>query len=340
MINSDLSSSGRKRGRPKKGAKVYPRISHLDSEMGLNSSRSSSLELFYERIKDIPLLSVDEEVTLAQQIQRGDEKARHKMILSNLRLVFKIALHYNNLGLSSEDLVSEGMVGLVHASEHFLPHKAKFSSYSSWWIRRFMHEAIARNSGAVSVSTYTANKMIVMSKVANDLHEKIGSEASDMEIALEMKMPEHKVASLRMVRKIPISLQASVNDDLSTQFVEILADHSAPIPSKIFEQNALKRELEESLQLLKGREAEILRHRFGLNGYCPKTLVDVGEIYTLTRERIRQIQNSALIKLRKIFNEKAKLRSAQELDENRLERIRSEMLKEFLETRLHDVSSN
>ena len=335
-----LSNPPRNRGRPKRGATVYPKTSRLNPGFGMKSNQSSSLELFYERIKDIPLLSVDEELTLARQIQSGDVKARHKMILANLRLVFKIALHYTNLGLSSEDLVSEGMVGLVHASEKFLPYKAKFSSYSSWWIRRFMHEAIARNCGVVSVTTYAANKMIAMSKVANDLREQSGREASDMEISLEMKIPEYKVASLRMIRQIPISLQAPVSDDSSTQFADILADKNAPIPSKMFEKNALKRELKESLQMLNGREAQILRHRFGLNGYSPKTLEVVGEIYSLTRERIRQIQNSALKKLRQIFKEKAKLCSAQELAEKKLDKIRSEILREFLEARLHDISSN
>jgi RNA polymerase primary sigma factor len=253
-------------------------------------------------IGQVKLLSPEEEVELAARIKKGDKKAREQMIKANLRLVVKIAHDYENFGLPLLDLISEGNIGLMKAVERFDPAKGgKLSTYGSWWIKQSIKRALANQSKTIRLPVHLVDKISRMRRTAMKLQEIFGREPTDEELADELGMSVTRVAQMRTAAIRPASLDAPIGDDETNSFAEVVQDEAANTPYEHLEEKTVTGMLQEMVKTLDERESTILRYRFGLDGGSEKTLEEVGERFGVTRERVRQIQNIALIKLRKMI---------------------------------------
>jgi len=262
----------------------------------------SAIKLYLREIGKVPLLTPQEEIELAARIKQGDEEAREHMIKANLRLVVKIAHDYDGLGLPLLDLINEGNMGLMKAVERFDPAKGgKLSTYGAWWIKQSIKRALANQSKTIRLPVHLVDKISRMRRVAMRLQEALGREPTDAELAEEMDMTPARVAQLRRAAIRPTSLDAPIGDDDSNTYAEVVADDRAEDPYEQLEEKTVTHLLGELIEQLDERERAILRHRFGLDGGREKTLEEVGEEFGVTRERIRQIQNLALAKLRRMI---------------------------------------
>ena len=248
------------------------------------------------------LLTPEEEIELAARIKKGDKKAREQMIKANLRLVVKIAHDYEGFGLPLLDLISEGNIGLMKAVERFDPSKGgKLSTYGSWWIKQSIKRALANQSKTIRLPVHLVDKISKMRRVAMQLQEEFGREPTDEELAEELQTTASRIAQMRMASIRPASLDAPIGDDESNSFSEVVQDENADTPYEMLEDKTVTGMLEEMVKKLDPREATILRYRFGLDGGSERTLEEVGEKFNVTRERVRQIQNIALRKMRKMI---------------------------------------
>ncbi|MHA3770521.1 sigma-70 family RNA polymerase sigma factor [Verrucomicrobiota bacterium sgz303538] len=267
----------------------------------------SGIKIYLREIGQIPLLTPEEEVELAARIKKGDKEARAKMIRSNLRLVVKIAHDYANLGLPLLDLISEGNIGLMKAVERFDPAKGgKLSTYAAWWIKQSIKRALANQSKTIRLPVHLVDKISKMRRVALQMSEELGREPTDEELAEEVGLSASKVSQLKTVSIRPASLDAPISDDDSTEFGEIVGDMEAQTPFEKLRDQNLRDEVSELLSVLDDREKKIIYSRFGLDGGKAKTLEEVGKKFGVTRERIRQLQNIALMKLRRALQKKEK----------------------------------
>ncbi len=261
----------------------------------------TAFKLYLREIGQVALLTPDEEIALAVRIQKGDEEARDQMIKANLRLVVKIAHDYEGLGLPLLDLINEGNIGLMKAVERFDPTKgSKLSTYSAWWIKQAIKRSLANQSKTIRLPVHLVDKISKLKRTALKLQEALGREPSDEELGEEMEMDALKVARLRRAAIRPASLDSPIGDDNST-FAEIVSDEKAENPYKQLEDKTVNDMLYDLIKTLPHREATILEYRFGLDGGSERTLEEVGEHFNVTRERVRQIQNLALSKLRKMI---------------------------------------
>jgi RNA polymerase primary sigma factor len=262
----------------------------------------TAIKLYLREIGQVKLLTPQEEIQLAARIKKGDKKAREQMIKANLRLVVKIARDYEGIGLPLLDLISEGNIGLMKAVERFDPQKGgKLSTYGSWWIKQSIKRALANQSKTIRLPVHLVDKISKMRRVAMKLQEEFGREATDEELAGELDMTASRVRQMRLAAVRPASLDAPVGDDDSNNFSELVEDETAATPYEDLEDKTVFAMLREMVKHLDDREATILRHRFGLDGGPEKTLEEVGKKFGVTRERVRQIQNLALRKLRKMI---------------------------------------
>ena len=262
----------------------------------------SAIKLYLREIGQVALLTIEEENELAARIKKGDKKAREHMIKANLRLVVKIAHDYEGFGLPLLDLISEGNIGLMKAVERFDPAKGgKLSTYGSWWIKQSIKRALANQSKTIRLPVHLVDKIAKMRRVAMKLQEEFGREPTDEELAEEMGMSPSRVAQMRTAAIRPASLDAPIGDDDSNNFSEVIKDENAATPYQKLEDKTVTNMLQEMVKTLDQREATILRYRFGLDGGNEKTLEEVGEKFGVTRERVRQIQNIALKRLRKMI---------------------------------------
>jgi RNA polymerase primary sigma factor len=262
----------------------------------------TAIKLYLREIGQVKLLTPDEEIELAARIRRGDKKAREQMIKANLRLVVKIAHDYEGLGLPLLDLISEGNIGLMKAVERFDPAKGgKLSTYGAWWIKQSIKRALANQSKTIRLPVHLVDKISKMRRTALKLQELLGREPTDEELGEELGMTATRVAQLRTAAIRPASLDAPIGDDESNNFAEIVQDENADTPYQELEDKTVTKMLQEMVKTLDPREATILRYRFGLDGGSEKTLEEVGAKFGVTRERVRQIQNIALTKLRKMI---------------------------------------
>lgn len=262
----------------------------------------TAFKLYLREIGQVKLLSPQEEIELAALIKAGDKKAREQMIKANLRLVVKIAHDYEGFGLPLLDLISEGNIGLMKAVERFDPSKGgKLSTYGSWWIKQSIKRALANQSKTIRLPVHLVDKISKMRRVSMKLQEVFGREPTDEELAEEMGMSTSRVAQMRTAAIRPASLDAPIGDDDSNSYSEVIADENADTPYEQLEDQTVTRMLQEMVTTLDDREATILRYRFGLDGGSEKTLEEVGEKFGVTRERVRQIQNIALNKLRRMI---------------------------------------
>jgi RNA polymerase primary sigma factor len=267
----------------------------------------SSLKLYLREISKTPLLTADEEVALAARIQNGDEKARTQMISANLRLVVKIAQDYSNYGMPVADLISEGNIGLMKAVERFDPEKGgKLSTYAAWWIKQSIKRALANQSKTIRLPVHMVDKIAKMRRISVILAEALGREPTDEELADEVGLPHRKLALLRQASYRPASLDAPIHEGESTEFGEVLSDECAENPLEMLVDKDIHGELDGLLNLLDDRERRIISERFGLTGHEAMTLEEVGFEFGVTRERIRQLQNSALAKMRRALCKKEK----------------------------------
>ena len=267
----------------------------------------SSLKLYLREISRTPLLTPEEEVKLAGRIKRGDKQARAHMINANLRLVVKIAQDYSGYGLPLSDLISEGNIGLMKAVDRFDPKKGgKLSTYAAWWIKQSIKRALANQSKTIRLPVHMVDKIAKMRRISMMLAEVLGREPTDEELADELGLPRRKLAMLKQASQRPTSLDAPVNEGEATQFGEIIGDDRAEDPLEALSDKNLHGELDDLLAVLDQRERRIIDERFGLNGKKPLTLEEVGREFGVTRERIRQLQNVALTKMRKALRRKEK----------------------------------
>jgi len=281
-------------------------LKERDVPAGIGGEDSDTgIKIYLREIGQIPLLTPQEEIELAARIKKGDREARALMIKANLRLVVKIAHDYANLGLPMLDLVSEGNIGLMKAVERFDPAKgAKLSTYAAWWIKQSIKRALVNQSKTIRLPVYLVDKISKMYRVSLQLTEELGHEPTDDEVAEEIGISSEKVSQLKTISIRPASLDAPISDDDSTEFGEIVGDDAAQTPFELLRDKNLRDEVSDLLEALDDRERKIIFQRFGLDGGKSKTLEEVGKEFGVTRERIRQLQNIALAKLRQALSKK------------------------------------
>jgi RNA polymerase primary sigma factor len=268
------------------------------------SEDSNAIKIYLREIGETPLLTPAEEIVLAARIKKGDEEAQQKMIRANLRLVVKIAHDYARYGLPLLDLISEGNIGLMKAVERFDPSKGgKLSTYAAWWIKQSIKRALANQSKTIRLPAHLVDKIARMRRAEHKLTEVLGREPTAEELAGELEVVASVVNHWRTVALRPTSLDAPIGDSDSSDFGEIIGDSNARTPYDNLRDSQMRDELEGLLNHLDDREREILVHRFGLNEAKVETLETVGKRFNITRERVRQIQNSAVRKMRQILDE-------------------------------------
>jgi RNA polymerase primary sigma factor len=277
------------------------------------SDGDSAIKLYLREIGLVKLLTPQEEIELAAKIKKGDKKAREHMIKANLRLVVKIARDYEGIGLPLLDLISEGNIGLMKAVERFDPAKGgKLSTYGSWWIKQSIKRALANQSKTIRLPVHLVDKISKMRRMSMKLQEIFGREPTDEELAAELGTTAARVSQMRTASIRPASLDAPVGEDDSNSYSEIVEDERAINPYDELEDKTVTGMLQEMVKHLDQREATILRYRFGLDGGAEKTLEEVGEKFGVTRERVRQIQNLALRKLRKMIEKLEKSKTKED----------------------------
>lgn len=257
------------------------------------------VKIYLHEIGRVPLLTTEEEASLAERIAKGDEDAKRILNESNLRLVVSIAKRYVGRGLLFLDLIQEGNLGLIKAVEKFDSTKGyKFSTYATWWIRQAITRAIADQARTIRIPVHMVETINRLSKTERALVQELGRQPQADEIAQELNMPVDRVREIMKVAMEPVSLESPVGEEEDSHLGDFLADDDIPAPSDVASQMLLREELNEVLSTLSDREAKVLRLRFGLDDGRTRTLEEVGRVFKVTRERIRQIEAKALRKLR------------------------------------------
>ena len=293
-----------------KQEKESARKTALDSKLLSTGTKNDTMKVYMGEIARIPLVNKNEEGELAKQIHSTDnrqyEDARNTLIKANLRLVVKIAHDFKGLGLPLLDLISEGNIGLMRAVEKFDPSKgAKFSSYAAWWIKQSMRRALANQSRTIRIPVQSAGKISKIKTVRMKLAEELGRDPTDSEIADHLDFSERTVAGLRLADLKTISLHDPIQQGEEGEFQDIIPDRHAMTPDQIIGDVESVLRLLALLDKLEFRERRILEMRFGLNGFRPLTLEEVSQQIGRTRERVRQIQNQALNKLKQLLTDEA-----------------------------------
>jgi RNA polymerase primary sigma factor len=275
-----------------------------EAEVEIEEAKASevstdTLQLFLKDIGRVPLLTAAQEVELAKRIERGDHSAKQAMVEANLRLVVSIAKRYRNQGLPFLDLIQEGTIGLVRAAEKFDHRKGfKFSTYATWWIRQAVARALADKARTIRMPVHVVEKLNKIVRTERNLRAKLGREPNSEEIGLELELLPEEVDQIRRSAQTPVSLEKPVGDEEESEFGHFLTDETAPLPDELAEETMRKEALRGILGSLSHRERRVLELRYGLDGEQPRTLDEVGRTFNVTRERIRQIENQSLKKLR------------------------------------------
>ena len=260
---------------------------------------TDSLQLFLKDIGRVELLTAAQEVELAKRIERGDHRAKQQMVEANLRLVVSIAKRYRNQGLPFLDLIQEGTIGLVRAAEKFDYRKGfKFSTYATWWIRQAVARALADKARTIRMPVHVVEKLNKIVRSERKLRAELGREPSSFEIGRDLDLSLDEVEQIRRSSQTPISLEKPVGDEEESEFGHFLTDDNIPLPDEAAETTLRKETLRGILWTLSARERRVLELRYGLDGQHPRTLDEVGRTFNVTRERIRQIENQSLKKLR------------------------------------------
>ena len=271
-----------------------------------SSHEEGSLDQYLKDISLYPLINREEEVRLAQLIRQNDQEALDKLVRSNLRFVVSVAKKYQNQGVSLSDLINEGNLGLIRAAHKFDETKGiKFISYAVWWIRQAILQALAEQSRIVRVPLNRAGTLHRIGRRASALLQELGREATHAEIADGMEITEEEVAKTMSISQTHLSLDAPMTPGEDNRLLDYLPDNINPTPDEQIFEKALTESIEEALSYLKEREAKILRLYFGLDGSDPMTLEEIGSLLGITRERVRQIKEKALSRLRHVSRARA-----------------------------------
>jgi RNA polymerase primary sigma factor len=260
---------------------------------------TDALQLFLKDIGKVDLLTAAQEVELAKRIERGDHSAKQEMVEANLRLVVSIAKKYRNQGLPFLDLIQEGTIGLVRAAEKFDYRKGfKFSTYATWWIRQAVARALADKARTIRMPVHVVEKLNKIVRSERKLRAELGREPSAAEIGKDLDLSAEEVEHIRRSAQTPVSLEKPVGDEDESEFGHFITDENLPLPDEEAEITLRKETLRKILGTLSSRERQVLELRYGLDGQHPRTLDEVGRTFNVTRERIRQIENQSLKKLR------------------------------------------
>jgi len=255
--------------------------------------------MYLKEIGRVSLLTKDEEVTLAKGIEAGDEHSKRELVEANLRLVVSIAKRYVGRGMLFLDLIQEGNLGLIKAVEKFDYRKGyKFSTYATWWIRQAITRAIADQARTIRIPVHMVETINKLVRISRQLLQELGREPTPEEIAKEMDLSEDKVREIIKISQEPVSLETPIGEEEDSHLGDFIPDEDAPAPADAASFMLLKEQLEDVLDTLTDREEKVLRLRFGLDDGRSRTLEEVGHVFGVTRERIRQIEAKALRKLR------------------------------------------
>ena len=277
----------------------------LKISKSITNRESASLDKYLQEIGHEELLSVDEEVELAQKIRKGDRRALERLTRANLRFVVSVAKQYQNQGLSLPDLINEGNVGLIKAAEKFDETRGfKFISYAVWWIRQSILQAIAEQSRIVRLPLNQVGSVNKINRELNKFEQEHERRPSVDEIADRIDLPEEKVEEAMKANNRHVSMDAPFVDGEANSLLDVLADNNMPMADKALVQESLRKEIDRAIDLLNDREQKVVRAFFGI-GSPEMTLEEIGEKYNLTRERVRQIKEKAIRRLR--HNTKNKL---------------------------------
>jgi len=258
-----------------------------------------TVQMYLDEIGKTPLLTKSQEIYLAKRIERGDEKAKAHLTRANLRLVVSIAKKYAGRGVSLLDLIQEGNIGLMRAVEKFDYRRGyKFSTYATWWIRQAVTRAIADKGRTIRIPVHMVEKINKYYRVQRNLASELNRDPTDAEIARAMDLDVEEIEHIRQVSRRSISLETPVGEDHTSELGDFIADEESESPHDLARSSLLKARMREALNGLPERERQVLEYRFGLTGGQPKTLEEVGERFDVTRERIRQIQLTALAKIK------------------------------------------
>lgn len=274
-------------------------LEEVDLSIPDGVSIEDPVRMYLKEIGKVPLLSGEEEIELARRMEKGDEAAKKRLAEANLRLVVSIAKRYVGRGMLFLDLIQEGNLGLIKAVEKFDYRKGyKFSTYATWWIRQAITRAIADQARTIRIPVHmveTINKLI---RISRQLLQELGREPSPEEIAVEMGQPVEKVREILKISQEPVSLETPIGEEEDSHLGDFIQDDNVPVPVDAAAFTLLKEELANVLETLTEREREVLELRFGLKDGKARTLEEVGKVFKVTRERIRQIEAKALRKLR------------------------------------------
>ena len=260
-----------------------------------------SVQLFMREISRTPLLTAAQETVLAKRIERGDQTANEEMVAANLRLVVSIAKRYRNQGLPFMDLIQEGTIGLMRATEKFDWRRGfKFSTYATWWIRQAVGRAVSDKARTIRMPLHIVEKLTKIMHTESTLRAQSGRQPSSDEIAFDLDMTAEEVESIRGMAQMPISLDKPVGDEDGTEFGQFIEDEKTASPDSAVDDMLRVQTLAKCLETLVYRERRVLELRFGLNGEQPHTLEEVGLVFEVSRERIRQIETTVLKKLRSL----------------------------------------
>ncbi len=287
----------------------------LDLDLkGINLSASDDAESFYysdsygtddpvrvylKEIGKVPLLSSEEEMELAKRCENGDPVAKKRLSEANLRLVVSVAKRYAGRGMQFLDLIQEGNLGLIRAVDKFDHTRGfKFSTYATWWIRQAITRAIADQARTIRIPVHMVETITRVKKVSNQLLHELGRDPTSAELAEAMKMPEDKVREILRIAQEPVSLETPIGEEEDSHLGDFIPDEETLAPADAASRVMLKEQLEEVMKELNERERKVLTLRFGLEDGKSRTLEEVGQMFDVTRERIRQIEAKALRKLR------------------------------------------
>jgi len=272
------------------------------SELDLTVEPSlDSLRLYLRSIGQVELLTAEQEIELAKRIERGDMQAKRHMVEANLRLVVSIAKGYLGRGLSFLDLIQEGSLGLIRAVEKFDHRRGyKFSTYATWWIRQAVTRAIADKARTIRIPVHMVEKLNRVTHVERQLVQRLGREPEPAEIATELKVSVREVRDILRIAQMPVSLEKPIGDDDESELGDFVADDGVEEPFDAATENLQREDIQRALNSLPERERQVIELRYGLRGHEPLTLEEVGRAFGVTRERIRQIENNTLRKLKQL----------------------------------------
>ena len=279
--------------------KAHSKKAIKESEVQKGANVDDPVRMYLKEIGKVDLLTMDEEIELAKRIEDGDESAKAELAEANLRLVVSIAKRYINRGMPFLDLIQEGNLGLMRAVEKFEYQKGfKFSTYATWWIRQAITRAIADQARTIRIPVHMVETINRLLRVERSLVQELGREPTPEEVAKEMNIDVERVREIQKIAQEPVSLETPIGEEEDSHLGDFIPDEDIPSPQESATNTMLREELFSTLSLLTEREQKVIRLRFGLDDGKVRTLEEVGKVFDVTRERIRQIEAKALRKLR------------------------------------------